>query len=114
MALLQFIQKKLYFIYKYLRHFFPTVLDEIFTVKETIPYDLRMRNELYPTNPKTVMYGTETMSFIPKIVKDSSSSYYVLKRALENGNTTAHVVYAKHFCIMLLLHRSTGVLILSL
>ena len=35
---------------------------------ETIPYDLRMRNELYGTNQNTVRYGTETISFLsPKI-----------------------------------------------
>ena len=35
---------------------------------ETIPYDLRMCNELYGTNQNTVRYGTETISFLsPKI-----------------------------------------------
>ena len=30
---------------------------------ETIPYDLRMRNELDARNPKTVRCGTKTISF---------------------------------------------------
>ena len=46
---------------------------------DTIPCGLRMRNELYARNPKTVRYGTETISFLsPKIclnknIKDSGS-----------------------------------------
>ena len=35
--------------------------------------------------------------------------YYVLKRVLENGNPTAHVVYAKHFCNVLVLYSLTVV-----
>ena len=49
---------------------------------ETIPYDLRMRNELDARNPKTVRCGTKTISFLsPKIwslitqnIKDFTSS----------------------------------------
>ena len=37
---------------------------KIFKVNETISYDLRMRNKLYARNPKTVKYGTKTMSFL--------------------------------------------------
>ena len=56
-------------IYKYLHGLSPAILlNEVFKVNETIPYDLRMRNELYARNPKTVRYGTETISFLsPKI-----------------------------------------------
>ena len=68
-------------IYKYLHGLSPAILSKVFKVKETIPYDLRMRNELYARNPKTVRYDTETMSFlspkiwylIPQYIKDSSS-----------------------------------------
>ena len=35
---------------------------------------------------------------------------HVLKKALENGNPTAHVVYAKHFCNMLVLYSLKAVL----
>ena len=63
-----------------------------------------MRNELYARNPKTVRYGTETISFlspkmcsfIPQNIKDSSYLPY-FKKTLENGNPITHVVYAKHF-----------------
>ena len=73
---------------------------------------LRIRNELYARNSKTVRYGTEIISFlspkmwalIPQNVKDSSS----LKRSLENGNPTAHVIYAKHFCNMSVLYSTTA------
>ena len=49
---------------------------------ETIPYDLRMRNESDARNPKTVRCGTETISFlspkiwslIPQNIKDFTSS----------------------------------------
>ena len=34
--------------------------------------------------------------------------YHVSKKTLENGNPTAHVVYAKHFCNMLVLYSSTA------
>ena len=68
-------------IYKYLHGLSPAILNEVFKVNQTIPYDLRMRNELYARNPKTVRYGTETISFLsPKIwslmpqnIKDSGS-----------------------------------------
>ena len=55
-------------IYKYLHGLYPAILIEVFKVNETIPYDLRMRNELYTRNPKAVRYDTETIYFLsPKI-----------------------------------------------
>ena len=39
----------------------PTILGEAFKVNETILYNLRIRNELYPRNPKRVRYGTKTI-----------------------------------------------------
>ena len=55
-------------IYEYLHGLSPAILNEVFKVNKTIPYDLRMRNELYARNPKTVRYGTETISFLsPKM-----------------------------------------------
>ena len=49
-------------IYQYLRGSSSMILGKVFNVNETIPYDWRMRNELYDRNPKTVRYGTETIS----------------------------------------------------
>ena len=40
-------------------------LNEVFKVNETIPFDLRICDELYARNPKTVRYGTEFISFLP-------------------------------------------------
>ena len=109
-------------IYKYLHDLSPAVLSEVFKVNETIPYDLRMRNELYARNPKTVRYGTETISFlspkiwslIPQNIKDSGFlpcfKKKKKKKKLENGNPTARVVYAKHICNMLVLYSSTAAL----
>ena len=62
---------------------------------------------------------TETISFlspkiwslIPQNIKDSGSlSCLKKKKKTENGNPTAHVVYAKHICNMLVLFSSTAVL----
>ena len=41
------------------------ILGKVFKVNETIPYDLRMCNQLYAANPKRVRYGAETISFLP-------------------------------------------------
>ena len=68
-------------IYKYLHGLSLAILSEVFKVNETIPYDLRIRNDLYARYPKIVRYGTETISFlspkiwalIPQNIKDSSS-----------------------------------------
>ena len=93
------------------------MLYEVFKVDGTKPNDLKMLNELYPRNPKTVRYGTETISFllskiwalIPQNIKDFSS-LPCFKKSIRNGNPTAYVVYAKHFCNMLLLYSSIAVL----
>ena len=75
-------------IYKYLHGLSPAILNEVFKVNETIPYDLRMRNELYARNPKIVRYGTETISLlspkiwslIPQNIKGSGSLPYFKKK----------------------------------
>ena len=55
-------------IYKYLHGLSLAILSEVFKVNEILPYDLRMRNKLYARNPKTVIYGTETIFFLsPKM-----------------------------------------------
>ena len=47
-------------IYKYLHGLSPAILSDVSRVNETIPYDLRTRNELYVLNPKIVICGIET------------------------------------------------------
>ena len=53
-------------IYIYLHGLSPAILSEIFKVNETIPYYLRIHNELYVRNPKTVRYGTDTTFLVSK------------------------------------------------
>ena len=94
------------------------IIGEVFKVNKIILYNLRMCNELYARNAKTVRYGTETISFlspkiwalIPKNIKDSSSFTMFSKEHLENGNPTANVIYAKHICDIMVLYRSTEAL----
>ena len=51
-------------IYKYLHGLSPAILGDVFKVNETMPYDLRRRNELYARNPKIAICGTETTFFL--------------------------------------------------
>ena len=52
----------------FLTGLFPSIMDEVFEVKPSAPYSLRYKNELFCRNPKTVTYGTESISFLaPKI-----------------------------------------------
>ena len=62
---------------------FPLLILHRVKVNETILYDLRIRNEIYARNPKTLRYGTEILTmpflsskiwaFTPQIIQDSSS-----------------------------------------
>ena len=55
-------------IFKFLNGLSPKVMHEVFQVKLLAPYHPRDKNELYSRNPKTVTYGTESVSFVaPKI-----------------------------------------------
>ena len=55
-------------IFKFLSGLSPQIINEAFHVKLSAPYYLRDKNELYCRNPKTVTYGTESVSFmVPKI-----------------------------------------------
>ena len=104
--------------YKYVHGLSPTILREVFEDNESIPYDLRMHNQLYPRFLKRVRHGTEAISFLsPKIWplvlhnRNESSSWTCFKKdILANGNQTAHVLYAKYFCNVLVLYCSITVL----
>ena len=55
-------------IYKFLNALSPSFLNNVFHKNMSNSYDLRYHKELYAGNPKTVRYGTETVSYIaPKI-----------------------------------------------
>ena len=49
-------------LYKY-RHGLSPTLGEVFKVSKTIPYGLRMRNELYATNAETISFLSEKYTF---------------------------------------------------
>ena len=52
-------------IYKYLHGLSPAIVSDVFKVNETLPFNLRMRNELYARSPKIVVIcGTETTFFL--------------------------------------------------
>ena len=67
-------------IYKFLNGMSPSFLNNVFHENISNSYDLRNHKELYSRNPKTVRYGTETVSYIapkiwnevPKTIKMSS------------------------------------------
>ena len=50
-------------IYKFLNGLSPSFLNIVFHKNISNSYDLRHNKELYPRNPKTVRYGTETVSY---------------------------------------------------
>ena len=55
-------------IFKFLNGLSPQIMNDVFQVKSSASYYLRDKNELYRRNPKTVAYGTESVSFMaPKI-----------------------------------------------
>ena len=61
-------------IYKFLHGLSPSIMNQVFKLNNSHPYQLRNSNELYSRNPKTVRYGTETISFLaPKIWSNVST-----------------------------------------
>ena len=68
-------------IYKFLNGLSPSFLNNVFHKNVSNSYDLRNHKDLYSRNPKTVRYGTETVSYIalkiwskvPETIKMSSS-----------------------------------------
>ena len=62
-------------IYKCLRGLSPAILSKVFKVNETIPCDLRMRNEVYGRNLKTVRCGTETIFLVSKNLGFDTAKY---------------------------------------
>ena len=74
-------------IFEFLNGLFQQIMNDAFQAKSPVPYYLRDKNELYSKNPKTVAYGTESVSFMaPKIwsivyqeLKNSQSLYFFKK-----------------------------------
>ena len=62
------IQRLAIELYKFFQDLSPSIMKNVFQFNTNIPYNLRSRSELYSRNPKTVKYGTETISYLaPKI-----------------------------------------------
>ena len=74
-------------ILKFLNELSAQIMNNIFHVKSPAPYYLRDKNELYSRNPKTVAYGTESVSsmapkiwsIVPQELKNSQSLYFFKK-----------------------------------
>ena len=70
-------------IFKFLNGLSPEIMNDVFQVKSRAPYYLRDKNELHSRNPKTLAYGTESVSFmapniwsiVPQELKNSQSLY---------------------------------------
>ena len=50
-------------IYKHIHGLLPAIMGEVFKINRTFPYNLRTQNDFSSRVPKTVKYGTETISF---------------------------------------------------
>ena len=51
-------------IYKFLHGLSPAIMGDIIKLNRSPTYNLRTRQELYSRNPKTVRFGTETISIL--------------------------------------------------
>ena len=68
-------------LYKFLHSLSPSIMKNVFHFNTNISYNLRSRSELYSRNPKTVKYGTETISyFAPKI-------WFLVPNAIKNSKS---------------------------
>ena len=54
-------------IYKFVNGLSPEKMNSVFNLKENNRYSLRNVYELYSRNPRTVKYGTETISYLAPI-----------------------------------------------
>ena len=70
-------------MFKFLNWLSPQIMNDVFQVKSPATYYPRDKNELYSRNPKAVVYGTESVSFmapkiwsiVPQELKNSQSLY---------------------------------------
>ena len=78
-------------VIKFLNGLSPQIMNDVFQVKLLASYYLRDKNELYSRNPKTLAYGTESVSFmtpkiwsiVPQELKNSLFLYSFKKRHKE-------------------------------
>ena len=68
-------------LYNFFHSVLPSIMKNVFHSNTNIPHNLRSRSELYSRNPKTMKYGTDTISYlapkiwslVPNAVKSSKS-----------------------------------------
>ena len=106
------IQTLAIWIFKFLNGPSPQIMNEVFQVKSPAPYYLRDKNELYSRNPKTVAYGTESVSFMaPKIWSivpqklKNSQSLYCFRKGIRKWKPNCPS--AKPTCNMLVLYNNS-------
>ena len=67
----------------------PKIMNEVFQVKSPAPYYLKDKNELCSINPKTMTYGTQSVSFMaPKI-------WQIVLQELKNHQSLYRFIYRK-------------------
>ena len=88
----ELLEKDSYFSIHHRNGLSPQIMNDVFQVKSSASYYLRDKNELYRRNPKTVAYGTESVSFMaPKIWSivpqelKNSQSLYSFKKGIGKG-----------------------------
>ena len=88
----------------------PSFLNKVFHKNISNSHDLQNHKELYSRNPKTIRYGTETVSYrAPKIWSKVSetvkmrSSLESLSQKYANGNQNAIATFVQHICTILVL-----------
>ena len=88
-------------MFKFLNWLSPQIMNDVFQVKSPATYYPRDKNELYSRNPKVVVYGTESVSFMaPKV-------WSIVPQELKNSQSLKiHVGYAKPICNMLVLYNN--------
>ena len=75
-------------IYKFVNGLSPEKMNSVFNLKENNRYNLRNVYELYSRNPRTVKYGTESISYlapkiwsiVPQTIKESTSIHSFKKK----------------------------------
>ena len=87
-------------IYKFLNGLSPSFLNKVFRKNISNSHNLRNHKERYSRNPKTIRYGTETVSYMaPKILRKvsetvkMSSSLESLSQKYANGNQNVFAPY---------------------
>ena len=91
-------------IYKFMNGLSPEIMNSVFNLRENNRYSLRNIYELYSRNPRTVKYGTETIShlapkvwsIVPQPIKESTSTHS-FKTKIRKWNTNCPCRLCKRY-----------------